>query len=173
MSKYSMPHSTVHWAWTSSCLFVNRILEMTFWHNVIIMCIENKGKVGSLPSHQLLRFLAIITSNRDSNPDLPTPRPADRVTIPLGHRVEASRINDPVPCTLPPVMSTWYLDHVNYLEHVNALEHNLWNISTRITDACLFVIMRLTARMKYSGISLTFERFSFCVHDLKTRFRLF
>ena len=46
-----------------------------------------KGKVGSLPSHQLLQFLASITSTQDSNPDLPTPRPADRVTIPPGHHV--------------------------------------------------------------------------------------
>ena len=45
------------------------------------------SKVGSLPSLQLLRFLASITSTRDSNPDLPALRPADRVTIPLGHRV--------------------------------------------------------------------------------------
>ena len=43
-----------------------------------------KGKVGSLPSHQLLGFLASITSTRDSNPDLPAPRP---VALPRGHRV--------------------------------------------------------------------------------------
>ena len=49
--------------------------------------ISQKGKVGSLPSHQLLWFLASITSTWDSNPDLPAPRPADHVTIPLGHRV--------------------------------------------------------------------------------------
>ena len=43
-----------------------------------------KGKVGSLPSHQLLWFLACITSTRDSNPDLSAPRP---VALPRGHRV--------------------------------------------------------------------------------------
>ena len=43
-----------------------------------------KGKVGSLPSHQLLWFLASNTSTRDSNPDLPAPRP---VALPIGHRV--------------------------------------------------------------------------------------
>ena len=43
-----------------------------------------KGKVGSLPSHQLLWFLASITSTRDSKPDLPAPHP---VALPLGHRV--------------------------------------------------------------------------------------
>ena len=43
-----------------------------------------KGKVGSLPSHQLLWFLASIASTRDSNPDLPAPCP---VALPLGHQV--------------------------------------------------------------------------------------
>ena len=40
--------------------------------------------MGSLPSHQLLRFLASITSTRDSNPDLPARR---SVALPRGHRV--------------------------------------------------------------------------------------
>ena len=50
--------------------------------------------MGSLPSHQLLCFLASITSTRDSNPDLPAPRPADRVTIQLGHRVGNIRYDE-------------------------------------------------------------------------------
>ena len=40
--------------------------------------------MGSLPSHQLLWFSASITSTRDSNPDLPAPRP---IALPRGHRV--------------------------------------------------------------------------------------
>ena len=51
---------------------------------------RNRGEVGSLPSHQLLWFLACITSTRDLNPDLPAPRP---VALPLGHRVGASDTN--------------------------------------------------------------------------------
>ena len=43
-----------------------------------------KVKVGSLHSHQLMWFLASITATRDSNLDLPAPRP---VALPLGHRV--------------------------------------------------------------------------------------
>ena len=42
-----------------------------------------KGKVG-IPSHQLLWFLASITSTQESNPDLPAPRP---VALPPGHSV--------------------------------------------------------------------------------------
>ena len=47
-------------------------------------------EVGSLPSHQLLWFLASITSTQDSNQDLPAPR---RVALPLGHRVGILSIN--------------------------------------------------------------------------------
>ena len=43
-----------------------------------------KVEVSSFPSDQLLWFLASITSTRDSNPDLPAPRP---VALPVGHCV--------------------------------------------------------------------------------------
>ena len=50
--------------------------------------LNSKGKVGSLPSHQLLWFLASIYLDPGFKPGSPSAAScSDRVTIPLGHRV--------------------------------------------------------------------------------------
>ena len=54
-----------------------------FWSATLVIG-KKVNNICSLPSHQLLWFLASITSTRDSNPDLPAPRP---VALPRGHHV--------------------------------------------------------------------------------------
>ena len=102
-----------------------------------------KGKVGSLLSHQLLWFLASITSTRDSNPDLPAPRP---VTLPRGHRVgqEYSIMR-----WWMDIMSTWYTRSITMLiwyNHVNMI-HKLLLIHINI-----FMIKKKQCKQCYNSI---------------------